>query len=63
MNEASASKIPYYYACCPKCKAVLIQAQNGLDGYTKCPKCGEYVHIVIRDGLVTTRLKTQGASL
>ncbi len=63
MNETSVSKLLYFYACCPKCKAVLIQAQNGLNGYTKCPKCGEYVHIVIRDGLVTTRLKTQGASL
>lgn len=63
MEEMETLKIQYYYACCPKCKAVLIQAQNGLDGYTKCSKCGAYVHIIIRDGLVTTRIKTQGTSL
>lgn len=62
MEETKTIKVPYFYACCPNCKAVLIQAQNGLDGYTKCAKYGEYVHIVIRHGLVTTRLKAQGAN-
>lgn len=62
MDENKTIKASYFYACCPNCKAVLIQAQNGLDGYTKCAKCGEYVHIVIRHGLVTTRLKAQGAN-
>ena len=51
-------KIPYYYACCPKCKAVLIQAQNGLDGYIKCQKCDKYIHIIIRNDTVTTKTKS-----
>ncbi len=47
-----------YYACCPNCKTVLIQAQNGLDGYTKCHKCSNYIHIIIRNGTVTTKTKS-----
>lgn len=62
MDEIKKEKVPYFYACCPNCKSILIQAKNGLDGYTKCSKCGEYVYIVIRDRIVTTRLKAQGAN-
>ncbi len=28
-----------FYACCPYCKNVLVQAQNGMDGYIKYQKC------------------------
>ena len=56
MNEQE-TKMPFLYACCPHCKTVLIQAQNGLEGYTKCSKCGEYIHIVIRNDTVTTKIK------
>ncbi len=57
MDEIKKEKAPYFYACCPNCKAVLIQAKNGLEGYTKCSKCGEYIHIVIRNDTVTTKIK------
>lgn len=57
--DALVGKNKFYYACCPNCKNVLIQAKNGLEGYAKCPHCGNYVHIVIRDGAVTTKIKTQ----
>lgn len=32
-NEINNTKKDLYYACCPHCKTVLVQAQNGLDGY------------------------------
>lgn len=57
MNEQE-TKMPFLYACCPHCKTVLIQAQNGLDGYIKCPKCDNYIHIIIRNGNVTTKTKS-----
>lgn len=47
-----------YYACCPYCKTVLVQAQNGMDGYIKCPKCDKYIHIIIRNDTVTTKTKS-----
>ena len=55
MDEIKKEKVPYFYACCPNCKSVLIQAKNGLEGYTKCSKCGEYIHIVIRNDTVTQK--------
>lgn len=57
--EEPTIKMPYYYACCPNCKNVLIQAQNGLDGYIKCPQCSNYIHIVIRAETVITKIKKQ----
>ena len=47
-----------YYACCPYCKNVLVQSQNGMDGYIKCQKCDKYIHIIIRNGTVTTKTKS-----
>ena len=47
-----------YYACCPYCKTILVQAQNGMDGYIKCPKCDNYIHIIIRNDTVTTKTKS-----
>ena len=55
MDEMQTAKISYYYACCPYCKTVLVQAQNGLDGYIKCHKCDKYIHIIIRNDTVTTK--------
>ena len=47
-----------YYACCPQGNTVLVQAQNGMDGYIKCQKCDKYIHIIIRNGTVTTKTKS-----
>ena len=33
MSEKTNKEIKLYYACCPYCKTVLVQAQNGMDGY------------------------------
>ena len=57
MEETKTIKVPYYYACCPNCKAVLIQAQNGLEGYIKSPKCEKYIHVVINNGIISTNIK------
>ena len=43
--EIEHNKFKLYYACCPFCKTILVQAQNGMDGYIKCPKCDNYIHI------------------
>ena len=56
--DEQKTKMPFFYAYCPHCKTVLIQAQNGLDGYIKCPKCDNYIHIIIRNGNVTTKTKS-----
>lgn len=48
----------YYYACCPHCNTTLVQAKNGMDGYIKCPKCDNYIHIIIRNGTVVIKTKT-----
>ncbi len=40
-KEVESNKSKLYYACCPYYKTVLVQAQNGMDGYIKCPKCGK----------------------
>lgn len=42
-----SNKTILYYACCPYCKTVLVQAQNGLNGYIKCPKCDKYIHVSV----------------
>lgn len=57
MKETKTIKVPYFYACCPNCKAVLIQAQNGLEGYIKCPKCEKYIHVTINNGIISTNIK------
>ncbi len=57
MEETKTIKVPYFYACCPNCKAVLIQAQNGLEGYIKCPKCKKYIHVTINNGIISTNIK------
>ena len=57
-KEVESNKSKLYYACCPYCKTVLVQAQNGMDGYIKCPKCDNYIHIIIRNGTVTTKTKS-----
>ena len=57
MEDTKIIKVPYYYACCPNCKAVLLQAKNGLEGYIKCPKCEKYIHVVINNGTISTNIK------
>lgn len=59
MKDTLNNSNNFYYACCPNCKNVLIQAKNGLEGYAKCPQCGNYIQIVIRDGAVTTKIETK----
>ena len=44
-----------YYSCCPICKYPLVQAKNGMDGVIKCPKCANYIHIVIKDDIVIAK--------
>lgn len=51
-------KETYFYACCPYCNTTLIQAKNGMDSYIKCPKCDNYIHIIIRNGTVVIKTKT-----
>lgn len=57
-KELESNKSKLYYACCPHCKTVLVQAQNGMDGFIKCPKCDNYIHIIIRNGTVTVKTKS-----
>ena len=45
MNNKNSKDTPLYYASCPHCKTVLVQAQNGMDGYIKCPKCDNYISL------------------
>ena len=58
MDENKTIKASYFYACCPYCKTVLVQAQNGMDGYIKCPKCNKYIHVIIRNDTVTIKTKS-----
>lgn len=51
------NKSNLFYACCPHCKTILVQAQNGMDGFIKCPNCDKYIHIIIRNGTVVTKTK------
>ena len=44
-----------FYSCCPICKYPLVQAKNGMDGVIKCPKCANYIHIIIKDDTRTLR--------
>ncbi len=41
-----------FFCCCPICRQPLVQAKNGMDGVIKCPKCTNYIHIVIKDDAV-----------
>ncbi|MDE6441754.1 MAG: hypothetical protein K2L12_03255 [Clostridia bacterium] len=47
----------YFYACCPFCKTTLIHGRNGTDTYIKCPQCGDYLHVEIKDDTVMTERK------
>ncbi len=47
----------YFYAACPYCKATLIQGRNGTECLIKCPQCGKYIHIVIKDDAVLTKIQ------
>lgn len=47
----------YYYACCPYCRITLTQGKNGTDTFIKCPQCGRYIHVIIKDDSVLTKLK------
>lgn len=44
-----------YFGCCPVCNLTLVQAKDGMNGYIKCPRCANYIQIVIQDGTVTTK--------
>ncbi len=57
MDDKILSVKSMFYGCCPICKTVLIQAQNGLDGYIRCTKCENYVHVIIRNNTVSAKLK------
>lgn len=46
-----------YYACCPKCKHVLMQGKNGSDCYIKCMQCGSIIHIIVKEDSVITKEK------
>lgn len=47
----------YFYACCPYCRTTLTQGKNGTDTFIKCPQCGRYIHVIIQDDTVLTKLK------
>lgn len=47
----------YFYACCPYCKTTLIQGKIGTDCFIKCPQCGKYIHIIIKDDSVLAKPK------
>lgn len=46
-----------YYGCCPICNLILVQAKDGMNGFIKCPRCANYIQIVIQDGTVITKKK------
>ena len=58
-NTKENNQNPMYYACCPMCKCTLIQAENGLNGYIKCGKCGNVIQIIIKKDRVMTWAKLQ----
>lgn len=37
---------PYFYACCPMCKRMLLQSANGADCYIKCVQCGSRITFI-----------------
>ena len=47
----------YFYACCLICRTTLIQAKNGLDGFIRCPQCGNFISVKIEDDIVTIKRK------
>ena len=48
------NKTELFYACCPNCKNILIQAHIIVIGYILCHKCAKKIHIEIQNGKVTT---------
>ena len=47
----------YFYACCPYCRTTIAQGKNGTDVFIKCPQCGRYIHALIENDTVLTKLK------
>lgn len=47
----------YFYACCPYCRNTLTQGKNSMDCFIKCSQCGRYIHIIIDNDTVLTKLK------
>ena len=58
MSEKENYLIYIYFACFHYCITVLVQAQIGMDGYIKCPKCNKYIHVIIRNDTVTIKTKS-----
>lgn len=46
-----------YFGCCPVCNLTLVQAKDGMNGFIKCPRCANYIQIVIQDGTVIIKKK------
>ena len=57
MDNKKQEKNNGYYACCPLCKTMLIQAHNGLNGLIKCSQCGAFIRVIIENNKVTTTQK------
>ena len=47
----------YYYACCPHRKMTLVHGKNGTDTFIKCSKCGNFLHVEIKDDTVLVERK------
>ncbi len=56
-NQRFAEEPDHYFGCCPVCNLTLVQAKDGMSGYIKCPRCANYIQIVIQDGTVITKKK------
>ena len=57
MEENKISPTNLFYACCPHCKNILIQAANGLNGFIRCNLCHNLIQISIQDDIVKTNIK------
>lgn len=51
-EEKKNEEWDWMFACCPKCRTTLVQAQNGMNGFVRCPQCGVYIHIILKNGTV-----------
>lgn len=47
----------YFFACCPKCRTTLVQSQNGMNGFMRCPQCGTHIHVIIKGNTVIVKRK------
>lgn len=59
METNKIIKSAFYYACCPYCKNILIQAHIVDDGHIICPKCNKTIHIDIQNGKVVTNIEKE----